>query len=246
MHLLYVEGGAPLVLRRWVFRRPIDEEPELPQREVDALDVAARSGLPVPHVVAADPAGTEVGDGVPALLMSRVAGSAVALPDVHRLADAAAAIHAVDAADLPHDWFPWCVDALDGPPPSATDPAVWERALARRAEGPPSYTPSLVHRDFHPGNVHWMRGALAGVVDWSCACRGPWESDVATCRGDLRRLGFDDAADKFLRAYLAATGLTFHPWWDLNRMLEQDPDYWTPEEVARAEPELRRVLQQLS
>lgn len=245
VHLLHLDGGATAVLRRWVWPTPVLEEPEVAQREVDALGVAGRAGLPVPEVLAADPAGLEVGDGVCALLMTRLPGGPTAVPDLHRLAELAASVHAVEAPDLAHEWFAWCVDALVAPPPAATDSALWERALARRAEGPPAYDVRLVHRDFHPGNVLWSRGELSGLVDWTSACRGPWECDVATCRGDLRRLGFDDAAEEFLQAYADVTGAVFHPYWDLNRMLEQDADHWTPEQVARTEPQLRRVLAEL-
>jgi Ser/Thr protein kinase RdoA (MazF antagonist) len=49
---------------------------------------------------------------------------------------------------------------------------VWERA-AQISHGPAPRLPQvLLHRDFHPGNVLWRRGAVFRVVDWLGACTG--------------------------------------------------------------------------
>jgi aminoglycoside phosphotransferase (APT) family kinase protein len=183
---------------------------------------------------------------VPALLMSWLPGRAVAVPDMRRLAESAAAIHEVDGAGLGHEFFRWCMDALAAPPPATTRPELWERALELRAAAMPAYRASFIHRDYHPGNVLWSRGRVSGVVDWANACRGPWECDIATCRLNLVRLSGPAAADDLLRAYVGITGRDYHPYWDLNYLLEEEADHWTPDEVARAEPWLARVLADLS
>jgi Ser/Thr protein kinase RdoA (MazF antagonist) len=245
VHALRLADGRRVVLRRWTWRFVLDDEPVVAQREVDALALAAAAGLPAPRVVAADVTGDDVGDGVPALVMTWLPGRAVAVPDLRALAAGAAAIHEVGADGFPHAFFRWCVGALSGPPPGAGRPDLWERALVAREALLPAYGERLIHRDYHPGNVLWTRGALCGVVDWPNACRGPWECDVATCRRNLSRLAGRDVADDFLDAYRALTGRAYDPYWDLNYLLEQDADHWTATEVAAAEPELDRLLAEL-
>ncbi len=66
------------MLRRYVWRWVLEDEPDVPQREVDSLRFAARHELPVPHIIAFDIDGAAIGDGTPALLMTLVPGSPVA------------------------------------------------------------------------------------------------------------------------------------------------------------------------
>jgi aminoglycoside phosphotransferase (APT) family kinase protein len=105
-----------------------------------------------------------------------------------------------------------------------------------------AYRSSFVHRDFHPGNVLWSRGAPTGVVDWANACRGPWECDVAHCRDNLIGLSGQDAADSFLEAYESVTGRTYHAYWEIASVLEHAPSHWTPERLAQSEARLERAL----
>jgi aminoglycoside phosphotransferase (APT) family kinase protein len=152
VHRLISPDGQSVVLRRYVWPGFLNDEPVAPARELDALRYAASHGLAVPHVLAADTAGSEVGDGVPAIVMSFVPGRALPSPDPARLADSAAAIHAADAAGFAHEYFRW-FDALPARPPSAAQrPRLWERALEVSSRVP-SYRPAFIHRDFHPGNV---------------------------------------------------------------------------------------------
>src|SRR5262249_25703765 len=60
--------------------------------------------------------------------------------------------------------------------------------------------------DYWPGNLLWRRGRLVGVVDWEQPRLGEPTKDVATCRGDLAVLFGLEAADAFVRYYLAAGG----------------------------------------
>src|SRR5262249_5560217 len=153
--------------------------------EVEALGFAVAHGLLAPEVLAADVAGDEVGDGVPAVVMAMVPGRPLAEPDLTRLAQAAAAIHDVDARSLGHEYFRWYAPSSLEVPANAVQPAVWAAAIARCRDDPPDYSASFIHRDFHPGNVLWTRGRVAGVVDWVNACRGPWGCDIAHCRSNL-------------------------------------------------------------
>jgi aminoglycoside phosphotransferase (APT) family kinase protein len=242
VHGLYAADGTRFVLRRYVWPGFLDDEPVAPRREVEALRFASAHGLPVPDVVAADIAGTDIGDGVPALLMSFLPGRALAAPDVHRLAEVAAAIHAADPEGFGHDYFPWFTGTTVAPPRTARRPRLWETAIGLWHDAAPEYTPTLIHRDFHPGNVLWWRGRPSGVVDWANACAGPWGCDVATCRANLVDLAGERAADDFLAAYESLTGEAFDPYWDMACILENGSSFWTPSQVAASEPWLARAV----
>jgi RimJ/RimL family protein N-acetyltransferase/aminoglycoside phosphotransferase (APT) family kinase protein len=246
VHGLYLSDGRRLVLRRYAWPGFLDAEPVAPYRELDALRFAFVHGLPVPEVVAADLRGHEVGDGVPVLLMTFLAGKALAVPDLDRLAQVAAAIHDVDPCGLGHDYFPWYEGTATGPPPGSRWAALWEAAVELWREALPAYRPTLIHRDFHPGNVLWSRGRVSGVVDWANACRGPRGCDVAHCRANLIDLGGPEAAEGFLDAYRSLTGEEYDPYWELASILEHGPSHWTPQRLATAEPRLARAVRSMT
>jgi Ser/Thr protein kinase RdoA (MazF antagonist) len=241
VHRVWLADGRPVVLRRYVWPGFLLDEPDAPVREVEALRFASAHGLPAPAVLAADPDGAAVGDGVAALVMTFVSGRAMAVPDLRRLAELAASIHAVDASTFPHAYFPWSRATMTGPPPGARDPRLWRAAIEAWHTRMPGYGPGLVHRDFHPGNVLWARSAVH-VVDWANACSGPWGCDVAHCRDNLVRLAGTPAADEFLRHYLDVTGLSYDPYWEVASVLEHEPEKLGPADIARSEPRLRAAL----
>lgn len=243
VHQLRLSNGEVTVLRRYAWPKVVKEEPEAPAREIDALQFAHAHGLPVPAIVAADPDGAEIGDGVPALLMTRVAGKAHAAPDVRKLAVVAASIHAIRANGLAHHFFPWCRATSTVPPKHCRRPDVWRRALELWRSGEPEYEACFVHRDFHPGNVLWSRGRVTGVVDWVAACAGPAGIDVAACRWNLDGWAGAGVGTAFVRAYEAETGRRHDPYWDVAWVLEDDWDLTDdPERVRVAERRLAEVL----
>lgn len=246
VHAVRLADGRVLVLRRYVWEHFRVTEPNAPAREVEALDYAGRHGLPVPAVIAADPAGSDVGDGVPALLMTYLPGRAVPSPDVHVLAALASRVHGVSGVGFRHSYFPWCRDTSTRPPRACRRPAAWERALELWRSSEPPYQPCFIHRDLHPGNVLWSRGAVAGLVDWANACTGPAGIDVTNCRWNLRSWAGEEAATAFVAAYEEMTGGRHHPYWDLARILEDDWDLVeAPERVWAAEALLARTLPRL-
>ena len=242
LHRIDLVDGRRLVLRRYVWAFFLVEEPIAPQREADALRFAHANGVAVPEFVAADVTGEEVGDGVPAVLMTFVGGKTVEAPDVRRMAEVAAAIHSVDATKFDHVYYPWCVDELRGPPVTAKRPDLWAAAIELRAAAMPAYRPVFVHRDFHPGNVLWSRGRCSGIVDWVNACRGPVGCDVAHCRANLIELAGEAVADQFVAVYESLTGTIHDPYWDVASVLEHTASKWTPPNVAAAERRLERGL----
>jgi aminoglycoside phosphotransferase (APT) family kinase protein len=242
VHRLRFPDGTSLVLRRYVWPGFLDAEPIAPQRELDALVFASGHNLPVPDVIAADVTGDDIGDGVPAILMTFLRGRALASPNPVRLADVAATVHAVDPSGFGHDYFPWFDDLPLRPPSNARLPRLWERALEVRVTGMPSYRPVFIHRDFHPGNVLWRKGRCMGIVDWANACGGPAGCDVATCHGNLIDWAGLDVADEFVAEYEALTGEPHHPYWEIASVLEHGPSPWTTADIAESERRLDRAL----
>jgi aminoglycoside phosphotransferase (APT) family kinase protein len=245
VHAVGLADGRRLALRRYVWPGFLEAEPEAAGREVEALGFARSHGLPVPEVVAADVTGSEVGDGVAALLMGFVPGRAVAEPDLERLAELAAEVHATDPSGFGHLYFPWYSSTTLGPPPASPQPALWEAALELWHDATPPYEEVFVHRDLHPGNILWRRGRVTGIVDWANACRGPRGCDVAHCRANLRVLSGEQAADRFAAAYESLTGVAHHPYWELASILEHGPSHWTPAQLAADEPRLARAVAEL-
>jgi Ser/Thr protein kinase RdoA (MazF antagonist) len=247
VHVVVLSDGQRLVLRRYVWSWVLEDEPIAPQREVDALNFASAAGLLCPRPVAADFSGVDIGDNIPAILMTKLPGTAVAVPDLYRLAETAAAIHSVSGADLGHHYFPWYTGtttaaASGAAPPAAARPRLWETAIEIWRTEIPAYLPTLIHRDFHPGNVLWVHRRYSGVVDWVNACEGPPGCDIAHCRANLMDLSGTQTADRFLDAYQDITGNTYHPYWEIASVLEHGPSNWTAVHIAQAENRLAAAL----
>ncbi|MBO0701333.1 MAG: aminoglycoside phosphotransferase family protein [Candidatus Dormibacteraeota bacterium] len=246
VHMVGLADGTTLVLRRYVWEAFRVDEPDAPAREVEALDYARRHGLPVPAVIAADPSGLDVGDGVPAVLMTQVPGRALASPDVQALAALAAQVHSVSGSGFKHRYFPWCRDTSTRAPRGCRNPDAWEHALRLWRSAEPPYDACFVHRDLHPGNVLWSRGALSGLVDWANACVGPAGIDIATCRWNLQDWAGEEAANAFVAAYEQLTGRRHHPYWDVAKIVEDDWDLMdSPKRVRDAEELLAQALPRL-
>lgn len=243
VHALRLADDRNVILRRYVWEAFRADEPDAPAREVAALNQAARHDLPVPVVLASDVTGEDVGDGVPALVMSRVPGRPQPSRDPVALADAAADIHKLIGVGFPHRYAPWCRDTSTRAPSGSNDPHLWERALHLWRTAEPPYQSTFVHRDFHPGNVLFNRGQLAGVVDWANACLGPVGIDIATCRYNLADWAGTASADRFVASYEQITGQTHHPYWDIAKLVEDDWDLiCEPARVRQTEQFLKQAL----
>jgi aminoglycoside phosphotransferase (APT) family kinase protein len=242
VHRLDLADGDKVVLRRYVWPGFLISEPDAPAREAEVLRFASARGLSVPSLIAADENGVDVGDGIPVLLTSFLRGGAVAVPDLSRLAEVGASIHAVNADDLGHEYFCWYEAEMVTPPPLSKQPKIWERAIELWRDAMPAYRPTLIHRDFHPGNVLWSRGRVTGVVDWPNACRGPIGCDLAHCRNNLRTLAGPNVADEFVAVYESLTGETLDPFWIMAGHLEHDQRWWTPERLALDEPDVAAAV----
>jgi hypothetical protein len=146
---------------------------------------------------------------------------------LQRLAALLPVIHdvAVGPSDAIRSYRPYYLDRELRPPPGATDPAVWERAIEVYAGTPPPGRARFIHRDYHPGNVLWERGEVTGVVDWVNTSVGAPEADVGHCRVNLAERFAGDVADRFLAQYQAVSGRAeYHPYWDLVAAVGMLPD----------------------
>jgi len=209
-----------VVLRRYVLPELGAEEPGIAAREARALRVVEGLDLPTPRLLAVDATGARA--GVPAVLMSRVAGRVDWWPRnldlwLERLAGLLPPIHAVPLPPpgVIRPFAPYRQDSYQ-PPGWARRPAVWARAVEwfhrpiPEGAGPGVF----IHRDFHPGNVLWRRGRVSGVVDWASAGIGPACVDVGHCRGNLFQYGLE-VAERFTASWQRRGGTRYHPWGDL-------------------------------
>jgi aminoglycoside phosphotransferase (APT) family kinase protein len=232
MHALTVESRTgvrqQVVLRRWTPGAGDDpgDAPLFVERERHVLSRLEATDLPAPRFLAADPTGEST--GVPALLMSRVAGRMDLAPVdrkawLRQIASMAVRIHELDVDARPYRW-----EARTVPVPAwASKPADW-RAAAKLVRGPaPHHDIRFAHGDYQHFNFLWQRGRLTGVVDWVFAFRGPADVDVGHCRLNLAVLYSAELAADFLAAYEAEAGRRVDPYWDIRCATAPAFEDWT-------------------
>jgi aminoglycoside phosphotransferase (APT) family kinase protein len=239
-HVVVLDGGHELVLRRWARPGWADEGGDLTAaREVLALERVADAPVPAPAVVAADTA-AELCD-VPALLLTKLMGEPPAgPPDLTQLLRALGAVHAVDPAGMPA--YARYRDPADlVVPPWAGERGVWELAIAVARRDPPDLPDRFIHRDPHPGNTLWADRRLTGIVDWTTSSTGPAAVDLAHLRVNL-------AVDY---GVAAAGAVLPHPdrdpYWDVAVTMDFVPSLKDPRplQVARLEAHLGSALADL-
>lgn len=209
-------GDSRVILRRYVMREVVDEEPDIIGQEVRALRVLERSAAVTPAPIASDEAAVHA--DVPALLMSCLPGRVDWAPSnveswLRRLAEALPLIHATPwrADDGIRAFRPYEPDRWD-PPPWLRDASIWDRAVAVFHAPPADDAKVFINRDYHPGNVLFRGGKVTGVVDWQAAAIGPPSVDVSHCRGNLiGRFGLE-VADRFTKVWQDVSGERYHPW----------------------------------
>ncbi|MEA1902718.1 MAG: phosphotransferase [Actinomycetota bacterium] len=237
-------GGTRFILRRygpWYADRGEDAA----ARETRALEVLQRSGVPTPAPIWLDTEGvfqeqtivTSFVDGSPDL------SPANPFDWADQLAEALGRVHAVrlDAEDLA--FFPPGAGEeekkIQESPEMVLEHPLGEDLLRRRVElGNLRVQQSAVfsHTDFWPGNTLWKDGSLLAVVDWEAPATGDREMDVAYCSLDIRYLGMDKVADRFIAAYRDTTGeaLPNLAHWEAVGLCRPMPDIaiWVPAWVA--------------
>jgi aminoglycoside phosphotransferase (APT) family kinase protein len=231
LHVVEIEsptGRCSLVLRRFVNKKWVKEEPDVAVHEGLSLQHATRAGLQAPELIALDKDGTHC--GVPATVVARIPGSVVLEPTdrtswLRGLAASAARIHRVDAAGFRWKYRRYNDGQALAVPRWSKQQDAWKKAIEIVEGASHSYSECFVHRDYHPSNVLWQNGRVSGIVDWVNGCRGPAGIDVAWCRHNLASLHGVSVADEFLTAYIAEAGSEFQydPYWDLMSVVELLP-----------------------
>ncbi|GAA0134253.1 hypothetical protein YSY43_10930 [Paenibacillus sp. YSY-4.3] len=212
------------VLRQYTDLTRFEAEPDLIAHESAALQAASEPehGFVAPKWLASDSDGS--GCGTPSVLMTRLPGEVVLMPQdravwLRELAQALVHLHRQGTKTFSWTYFSYIDPTQFGIPEWTGRPEVWEE-IVRVIQGPePKYTPRFIHRDYHPGNVLWEHGQVSGIVDWVNACMGPSGIDVGHCRVNLAQLHGVDAADRFLEAYMESMQggqeAEYDPYWDM-------------------------------
>ena len=201
-------GRHPLILKRFFRQEWLAEDPDAPAREARHLRLLEGAGLalPVPALVAEDPSAGAC--DLPAVLMTRLPGRAVLLPDdldgwLREVAEPLVLLHAIADPCARHlEPYRHYGDPHAVPrPPWTKRPDVWETVATRLADAAPPHESGFVHRDYHPTNLLWLQGRVSAVLDFMDSSYGPREVDLAHCRINLAQLHGPDAADRFLEIY---------------------------------------------
>lgn len=110
-------------------------------------------------------------------------------------------------------------------PPLELDESLGEgrirAALPAFASWPHRNALALAHGDYWPGNLLWVGGRIARVVDWEEAAVADPLFDLAIARLDIVFAFGLEAMETFTAAYRALAGLDYRalPHWDLNAAL---------------------------
>ena len=246
MLALSTASGDELVLRLMT-REPWRTHGQgLTTRECEIQQMLASTPVPAPGSRALDADGRKC--GVPAHLMSLLPGRVdldrVDAVSLDRLADLLATIHDVVPAIEVRTYQSWAWEAKYTGPPWATDPAIWEEAFELLRSDMPDYEPCFIHRDFQPRNVLWADDHVSGVVDWVETSIGPAWLDVAHCCTNVAIYYGNDPADSFAAAYVARTGRTPQPYFEVMDIIGFLPPPGR-EGFITAEDERRRLEERL-
>jgi len=235
-----VDGNSRMVLRRyapWYSDRGEDAA----ARETRTLELMQRARVPAPAPIWVD---TDDVFDEQAIIISFVQGAADLAPRdpfdwAVQLASVLAQIHAIrldqDGLDLFQPGVGEDVRRVDESPEKVLEHPLGEALLRRRLDLQKRLThrpPVFSHTDFWPGNTMWRDDELLAVVDWESPATGDREMDVAYCALDIRYLGMDRVADRFIHAYRATTddALPNLDHWEAIALCRPMPDIakWVP------------------
>jgi aminoglycoside phosphotransferase (APT) family kinase protein len=214
VHLTDAAGQRRAVVVRRYGDHYLPSKPSPSEREFKVLEVLARAAFPAPRPLLVDAEGGPF--GTPTVVMTRLPGRPSMAPRdltgyLRQMAYTLADLHRLPTHELGflRDQRERVAHVLGSRP--ETDDAlqleIWDAAVAEWARiSQLEEQRVLVHGDYWPGNVLWVRDRLVGVVDWEQPRLGDLVKDVATCRGDLWVLFGQTAADEFLREYERAAG----------------------------------------
>jgi aminoglycoside phosphotransferase (APT) family kinase protein len=234
------EPGGRMVLRRygpWYEERGQDAA----AREIRALELLQKANVPAPAPIWIDNSGVF---DEQAILISHVDGHADLTPSnpfewAEKLAETLVRIHAINLDQDDLEMFPpgagQDIEKIQDNPELILDHPLGEQLLRRRVTlGQQSSDSEQVfsHTDYWPGNTLWSDGDLVAVVDWESPSTAGRGLDVAYCSMDIRYLGMDKVADRFVDAYREASGdpLPGLTHWESIALCRPMPDIaaWVP------------------
>ena len=215
--------SSKAVLRMFVDRELLGADISFrPGNEVRVLRALKATAVPAPTLIAADVEETEC--DAPTLLTSLVPGrngfKAVPRdlgPWLRQMAEAAAQIHDVSDPGGLVGFEPY-EEGERTIPRNTSREDLWRRVFDVVAGSAPATEARFIHRDYHQENTMWLRGRLTGVIDWTQACMGPIDIDLARMRSNLASEVSVEAAGSFLDAYGSAIGDPAYepsPYWEL-------------------------------
>jgi len=258
-----VDNGTRLVLRRYGEWSHAEGE-SAALRETRALELMQKANIPAPAPIWVDSSGVF---GEPAMLISYVDGAPDLTPShpfewAEQLARVLARIHDVQLDDDDRTLFPRGAGEderrISEQPELVLKHPLGEDLLRRRVllgQRTVDVEPVFSHTDFWPGNTLWVDGNLEAVVDWETPATSDREMDVAYCSLDIRYLGMDKVADRFIATYREVTDdpLLNLSHWEAVGLCRPMPDIgiWVPGWVAmgrditeeRARSEHTRVIE---
>jgi aminoglycoside phosphotransferase (APT) family kinase protein len=222
-------------------------------REVAALSIAATGNVLVPELVWID---TNDIFSERAIVTTDMNGEAMTQPSgidtwPEQLAIAATQIHAIPlskegakALGNLESFAERCVSETEPPEEFLVHPLgikLWERRQ-ELFETIGTGKSRFVHADYWPGNTLWRDGRLVAVIDWEDAGFGDPMVDVADCATDLRFIGQDDMADRFIDKYADESGndMKSLPLWNIIAQTHPFPDIakWLPSFHAMGWPNM--------
>lgn len=210
-----------VILREYTNEDWLETEPQIAFQEAMNLKQAKKAAVKTPNCLGVD--GDAVRTTHPSLLMSKLEGHVDLKPKkfsewLDQLATALTAVHQVQATRIENRYFRYFNPNQAVHAKWSSCPDEWKYAFTLLKKQP-DFTPSFIHRDFHPVNVLFDKQKVAGVVDWTNACIGPKESDVGHCRWNLAMMYGQDAAELFLKAYIHENpDFKYDSYWDLEAL----------------------------
>ena len=212
-------------LRQIILRRynpeNYEEGHDKPACEFRALQLLHRGGIPVPPPLLLDEDGSML--GLPGIVTDFVPGAQIEPPtEAPRWGEMSAVnarmlarIHQTpfseaDRALLMDNnvevaWFIKSGVLPDYMERDSDGAIVWNLVNEHWRKRLP-VSPRFQHTDYWSGNILWQGDRISAVVDWEEAGHGDPACDVAYARMEYFLEGLPDAAETFLRVYLAETG----------------------------------------
>lgn len=223
LSLLEIEtrnGVEEVVLREYTDKEWLEMEPDIALQEAKNLKQAEMLSVTTPILIAFDYNGENT--TWPSLLMTKVEGQVSLKREtnqnyIDQLAQTLVKIHQSENPEVTHQYFRYFDPVQPVKADWSSKPENWKQAFRylKTAQKPP-YDPTFIHRDYHPTNVLFENERVSAVVDWTDACIGPKQMDIAHCRWNLAMIYGQETADSFLNAYLKHDSqMMYHPYWDL-------------------------------